>query len=89
MNSYRFKTPDSVLHFLRSLPPSTKSKIRAGLDHILKNPQEGKPLKAELLGLRSFRVGHFRIVYKVLKNTIDIVLIGPRETIYTDVEKLI
>lgn len=89
MSSYLFKTPTSVIRYIRSLPPSAKSKIREGLDHLLKNPHDGKPLKAELFGLRSFRVGRFRIVYKVSGRILEIVLIGLRETIYKDVEKLI
>lgn len=76
------------MDFIRRLPPALKAKIRHGLDHLLKNPNEGKPLKAELTGLRSFRVGRFRIVYRTRGTVIEIVLIGPRETIYTDVGKM-
>jgi mRNA-degrading endonuclease RelE of RelBE toxin-antitoxin system len=47
-------------------------------------------LHDELAGLRSFRIGHFRIVYRTLPSRmIDVVAIGPRRTIYHDTARLL
>ena len=70
---------------LRSLHPDLKRKVRAGLDAIREDPSAGKELRDELAGLRSFRVGRLRIIYRVSpKGVIELVAIGPRRTIYEE-----
>jgi len=49
-------------------------------------PGEGKPLQRELKGYRSFRIGKFRIIYRVMAK--EIVAVGPRRTIYEETTKL-
>jgi mRNA-degrading endonuclease RelE of RelBE toxin-antitoxin system len=45
----------------------------------------GKPLKDELAGLRSFRVGRFRIIYRMANDRlVEVVAIGPRRCIYEE-----
>ncbi|MBI4433109.1 MAG: type II toxin-antitoxin system RelE/ParE family toxin [Candidatus Omnitrophica bacterium] len=68
--------------FLRSLPPDLKKKIRSGLDAILSDPFSGKALIEDLHGLRSYRIGDLRIIYKIDHTAINIVVVGPRKTIY-------
>ncbi|MCL5277189.1 MAG: type II toxin-antitoxin system RelE/ParE family toxin, partial [Deltaproteobacteria bacterium] len=47
-------------------------------------------LKDELTGLRSFRVGSFRIIYRIsTRKIIEIVAIGPRERIYEETFRLL
>ena len=83
--TYRFRAPDQVARFLAGLHPQIKRKVRAGLDLLCVDAHAGKALQAELEGLRSLRVGRFRIVYRVAeRRIIDIVTIGPRETIYEE-----
>ena len=81
--TYRLRAPDRVARLLVGLHPQIKRKVRAGLDLLCVDAHAGKALRAELEGLRSLRVGRFRIVYRVAtRRIIDIVTIGPRETIY-------
>lgn len=88
--AYRFRAPDEVAKLLRGLHPQIKRKVRAGLDVLCKDAHAGKALQAELEGLRSLRVGRFRIVYRVApRRTIDIVTIGPRNTIYEESARLL
>ena len=56
---------------------------------ILADPSSGRALKNELAGLRSFRVGTFRIVYRVIRNVVEIVSIGTRERIYEETYRLL
>ncbi len=64
--------------------------MKAALKAILSDPDIGKSLRNELEGLRSFRVGRFRIIYrKPSKGIIDIVAIGPRKYIYEETYRLV
>ena len=82
--SYRLRLPDSLVELLRGMHPHLKRKIRASLQLILSNPSEGKALKNGLAGLRSFRVSRFRIIYRMGKNIIEIIAVGPRERVYEE-----
>ncbi len=65
--------------------PSIKKKVRSALQTIVNAPTCGKQLKEELAGLRSFRVGRYRIVYRIGEDrTIELVSVGPRRSIYEE-----
>ena len=88
--TYRLRAPDQVARLLVGVHPQIKRKLRAGLDLLCVDAHAGKALQAELAGLRSLRVGRFRIVYRVAtRRIIDIVTIGPRETIYEQSIRLV
>ena len=76
---------------VRRLHPDLKRKVRASLAAISQDPHAGKPLREELEGLRSFRVGRLRIVFRVAaeSRTVDIVAIGPRTNIYEETYRLV
>lgn len=87
---YTLRVPDVIVHRIRTMHPQLKRKIRASLDEIIHNPLSGKQLKLELAGLRSYRVGRFRIIYRITPDkTIDLVAAGPRKTIYEETYRLI
>lgn len=69
--------------------PDLKRKTKASMKVILSDPSSGKALKDELAGLRSFRVGSFRVIYRVMRNVVEIVAIGPRERIYEETYRLL
>ena len=77
------KTADVV----RQLPPERKRKVRAALAELLRDPDLGEPLERELTGMRRIRVGQLRIVYRVSALAIEIVAIGPRRSIYAELER--
>ncbi|MBM4136830.1 MAG: cytotoxin [Nitrospira sp.] len=82
---------DETAQLIRSLHPHLKRKVKAAFQTLLNDPQSGKTLKDELEGLRSFRVGRFRIVYKTAtgKEIIEVIAIGPRKTIYEETLRLL
>lgn len=84
MSFRRLKLPRELADFVSGLPPVIKKKVRAGLEAILTNPQEGKPLREELAGLWTLRVGRFRIVYRIQDSLLEIVAVGPRESVYQE-----
>ena len=63
---------------------------RVLLESSLREPTAGKPLRGDLSGLWTFRVGRFRIVYRHPPGRIvEIVALGPRRTIYAETFRLI
>ena len=90
MEPYRLRVPRRLEELVRGLHPGLKRKVRAALDLIRTDPAAGKALRDELAGLRSLRVGRFRIVYRVAPGrVIELVTIGPRRTIYQETLRLL
>ena len=89
MKAYKLRVPDSVADLIRNMHPQLKRKIRFSLRMILDKPDEGRALKSELSGLRSYRVSRFRIIYRIRQSTVEIVAIGPRTSIYRETLQLL
>jgi mRNA interferase RelE/StbE len=86
----KLRVPLEIVTFIRGCHPKLKRKIRAGLQHIVTEPESGKSLKDELEGLKSYRISRFRIIYRISsKKIIDVVTIGPRKTIYEETYRII
>jgi len=86
----RLRIPEETANFIRSLHPEIKRRVKAALKAILSDPDTGKSLRNELEGLRSFKVGRFRVIYrKPSRGIIDIVAIGPRKDIYEETYRLV
>jgi len=63
---------------------SAKKRVKRAIeDKLARNPVEfGKPLRYSLKGCRRLRVGDFRVIYKILNETVLIVKIGHCREIY-------
>lgn len=86
----RLVIPDEVAAVIRGLHPQLKKKVRSSLERILADPRAGKCLVDELEGLQSFRVGRFRIIYRVTtKKDVELVAVGPRVRIYEDTYRIV
>ena len=81
--SRRLRIPHEVAALVRGLHPVLKRKVRAALQAILDDPYAGRALQSELEGLRSYRVGRFRIIYR-LRRDVELVAFGPRDSIYVE-----
>jgi mRNA interferase RelE/StbE len=87
---YRLRVPDRLEGLIRGLHPQLKGKVRAALDLIRADPSAGTELRDDLAGLRSFRVGRHRIIYRVApRRLIELVALGPRRSIYEDTFRLL
>ena len=80
----RLKVPAEVRNVIRQLHPEFKQKLRAALADILDDPTCGKALKEELEGYWSLRLGRSRIIYRLGEGVVEIVAVGPRESIYEE-----
>jgi len=86
----KLRVPADIVALIRGCHPLVRRKIRAGLRHIVAEPGAGKSLKDELEGLKSCRIGKFRIIYRIApKRIISIVAIGPRKSIYEETYRVI
>ena len=87
---HKLRVPAPLAEVIRELHPQIKRKLRGALEAIAADPGCGKPLKEELAGLWSLRVGKFRVIYRVkAARHIDLIAFGPRERIYEETHRLI
>ena len=59
------------------------------VDALAAQPELGKPLRGELEGVWSARVGRYRVIYRLSRTVLFVVVIGPRATIYEDAARLL
>ena len=58
------------------------------VDALSDRPDIGKALRRELEGFWSARVGRQRVIYRWSRSRLDVVLVGPRATIYEEASRL-
>ncbi len=75
---------------LAVLPVAVAARARSGLEALARNPQLGKPLKGPLRGLWSYRVGDYRVVYKIRHGSLVVLVlaIGHRRAIYEGIRRI-
>jgi mRNA-degrading endonuclease RelE of RelBE toxin-antitoxin system len=87
---YKLRIPNDIAVLLRSLHPDIKKKTKAALRILAENPYEGKTLREDLEGLISYKIGRFRIVYRIsARKRIEVVTIGPRKSIYEETLRIL
>ena len=82
MIRYRIEMPRMLRDLIRHLPPELKTKVKIALRSISDNPYRAKELGDELAGLRSYRIGRSRVIYRIVGSRVQIVALGPRPDIY-------
>ena len=83
--TYHKKVTDDV----SALSTTNKIAISKAIEEKLTTEPEffGKPLQFSLAGLRSLRVGDYRVVFQLKKKEVFVVLIGHRSVVYSLVSK--
>lgn len=81
---YKLRISSKAASEIKKIPHPHQKAIMLSLVEIKEDPLLGKPLTRELTGKFSFRVGVYRIIYKVNKKdkVIDILTAGHRGTVY-------
>jgi mRNA interferase RelE/StbE len=76
---------------IHKLDPGTRNRVRVAVGELARDPLRGKPLGFTLKGLRSWRTGDWRIIYKAEaeKVTVVIVTVGHRRDVYEKVRRLL
>jgi len=82
--SYTIVIAPRVKKQIAKLPVHILTKISNAIREIAENPFQGKPLKAQLAGLYSFRAGQYRIIYNIVRHEIrvEIIKIMHRKDVY-------
>lgn len=70
--------------FLGSLTGKHQVQVEHALTLLSQEPHQGKPLKGELKGFWSWRVGIYRVIYSVLRRevTVEVLRIQHRKEVY-------
>lgn len=74
-----------------TLSKEWKTKIRKAIEERLTAHPEtyGKPLRRSLKGYRKLRVGDYRVIFLLEKNTVKILIIKHRSVVYDRINKRI
>ena len=81
----------SAARAIKRLDPAIRRRLLAALGKLREDPERGKPLQLTLKGLRSWRAGDYRIVYRVAESRIEILIVavGHRRDVYERLQKLL
>ena len=74
----------SAARAIGKFDPAVRRRLHAALQRLLEEPDRGKPLQLSLRGLRCWRTGDYRIVYRIVATRVEvfIVAIGHRRDVY-------
>ena len=74
----------NAVQSLRKLDPQIQRRVKNAIDELAREPERGKPLQLTLKGLRSWRTGDYRIVYRIVADRVEVVVIaiGHRSDVY-------
>lgn len=83
--TYHQRIPDD----LASIDTAAKRRIKHAIEiKLMVDPiRFGKPLQHSLSGLRTLRVGDFRVVYELTTTEVFILLIAHRSVVYKTAQK--
>ena len=81
----------SAARVIKRLDPAVRRRMLAALRKLRADPERGKPLQLALKGLRSWRAGDYRIVYRVIESRIEILVLaaGHRRDVYERMKKML
>ena len=79
----------SAARAVRKLDPAVRKRIRDTLQKLSEDPERSKQLRLGLTGLRSWRTGRYRIIYRLIESRIEIlvVAIGHRRDVYKRLQR--
>ena len=81
VDEIEYKT--SVSHDLKNLDKKTAVRILSQVEEILSRERyKGERLHGEFSGLYKLRVGEYRVIYTIIKDTVLILRLGHRGKIY-------
>ncbi len=82
--SWKIEYNKEAVRNLEKIAKLEKNKIFKGIELLKENPDLGKQLVGPLKGLRSLRIGKYRVIYKKENQIIAIIIlaIGHRKDVY-------
>jgi len=82
--AWRVSDTRSAARAIRRLDPQIRERVRAAIELLVEEPLRGKPLQLTLHGLRSWRTGDWRLIYRIVEEQVEIlvVAVGHRREVY-------
>ena len=76
---------------IKRLDPAVRRRVLAAVRKLRADPERGRPLQLALKGLRAWRTGDYRIVYRVIESRIEILVValGHRRDVYERLRKML
>lgn len=73
------------------MPKKDRNQIKLMIEEKLGNQPDvfGKPLRRSLKGCRSLRTGDYRVIFRIIEDNVDILLIEHRSVVYGKLERKI
>ncbi len=87
--SWTIRYAASAARSIHRLDPQVRRRVRAALEVLREDPTRGKALQMSLKGLRSWRTGDYRIVYRVVADRVEVlvVAVAHRSLVYARLRK--
>jgi mRNA interferase RelE/StbE len=84
--TYKILYHPHIADDIRNIPENFKRTTRAAIEQrLLIDPiKAGRPLRQSLTGHRKMRVGDYRIIYRIDKDSIIVLIIGNRKDVYKE-----
>lgn len=75
---------EAAYAWLKEREPRLFQRVRSVLESLGRDPFQGKALKGQLRGMLSYRVGSYRILYRVERSELVVLVldIGDRREVY-------
>ena len=73
--AYSIKIKASALKALARVPRAERARLVEAIDRLRDEPLAGGTLKGEFSGLRRLRIGHYRIVYEVVRAELQVLVV--------------
>jgi mRNA interferase RelE/StbE len=82
--SWTIEYARSAARAIRKLDPTVRRQVKAAVERLAEDPTRGKLLQLTLHGLRSWRTGEWRIVYRADNERVVVLVIavGHRREVY-------
>lgn len=76
--------------FIEAISGKHREQLESGLSVLAEDPFSGKPLKGDLKGYWSFRVGIYRMIYTIQRNEVivEVLRIHHRKEVYDKLRRV-
>jgi len=79
---YQIDIPSSCKKDIKNADPESKKRLKKVLTFLIDDPFCGKPLRYELKGIRSIRIGKYRLTYEIKENIVRLRSFKLRKKVY-------
>ena len=79
---YRIDIPSSCKKDIKNADAESRKRLKKILISLMDYPYQGKPLRYELKGIMSIRIGKYRLTYEIIGETVRLRSFRLRKKVY-------